>query len=587
MEISQVKLKGFRNFKDETINFANKTLIIGANDIGKSNLLHALRIILDRKLFEYDIEPQDYDFYAYEETNDLSILIKFKAVTEDCVKSKLKENVSDTDELYLSYSAHRDPITRSKSYKFSAGPSEDKLDGIESRSYLKVLNLKYISSNRDISSYIRKEKQNLLQGAKKKRDADDQKKDDEALVDIEKNLIKINEDVTNLSFIKNATESINKELNELSLHHAGHQTVFDVGASDTSNFINNIQLASKVNGKTLILGGEGRNNQIFLALWAARNQIQEEQLFEVTIYSIEEPEAHLHPHQQRKLAEYLSKILKGQVVITTHSPQITSEFSPNSIIRLYNEKYETKAANNGCAKIIEDAFIQFGYRLNIIPSEAFFADVVLLVEGPSEELLYKALAKEIKELGIDLDKLNISILMVDGVGFDTYIKILSELKIPWVMRTDNDLTKIPKKDEYRFAGIERGLQIFKAYFKDEQLGKLIDEKSSSLSGFKDTPSKEAIDIAKEFEEELKKYNIFFSKKDLENDLLSSEISDEIKKFLQVSDIQEAINLMQKRKATTMYNFLSNTVECLSKLKDNDITLPLKACKKIVEANLYG
>lgn len=88
MEISQVKLKGFRNFKDETINFCNKTLIIGANDIGKSNLLHALRILLDKNLYESQLEPQDSDFYAYEDTNDLSIIIKFKNVTEDCVICK-------------------------------------------------------------------------------------------------------------------------------------------------------------------------------------------------------------------------------------------------------------------------------------------------------------------------------------------------------------------------------------------------------------------------------------------------------------------------------------------------------------------
>lgn len=50
--ISHASIKGFRNFKDSEINLNEKTLVIGANDIGKSNLIYALRILLDKKLSE-------------------------------------------------------------------------------------------------------------------------------------------------------------------------------------------------------------------------------------------------------------------------------------------------------------------------------------------------------------------------------------------------------------------------------------------------------------------------------------------------------------------------------------------------------
>ena len=66
MKISEVKIKGFRNFKDETIKFKNHSLIMGENDIGKSNLIYALRILLDRSLSELDIEPLDSDFYVHD-----------------------------------------------------------------------------------------------------------------------------------------------------------------------------------------------------------------------------------------------------------------------------------------------------------------------------------------------------------------------------------------------------------------------------------------------------------------------------------------------------------------------------------------
>lgn len=83
------------------------------------------------------------------------------------------------------------------------------------------------------------------------------------------------------------------------------------------------------------------------------------------------------------------------------------------------------------------------------------------MEGQSELIFYKTLAKQID---IDLDRLNISILSVEGVGFKVYVKILAALKIGWVARTDNDIIKIPQKNEYRFAGVERGLELVKQSF---------------------------------------------------------------------------------------------------------------------------
>lgn len=64
MKIEQVILKGFRNYKDATINFNNNTLIIGENDVGKTNLIYALRLMLDRSLSEMDIEPSELDFHV-------------------------------------------------------------------------------------------------------------------------------------------------------------------------------------------------------------------------------------------------------------------------------------------------------------------------------------------------------------------------------------------------------------------------------------------------------------------------------------------------------------------------------------------
>ncbi len=82
------------------------------------------------------------------------------------------------------------------------------------------------------------------------------------------------------------------------------------------------------------------------------------------------------------------------------------------------------------------------FRSNALSSEVYFSDCVLLVEGSSEVIFYKALANQIN---VDLDKLNISILSVEGVGFKRYIELLEALNITWLVRTDNDYFKVTRK----------------------------------------------------------------------------------------------------------------------------------------------
>ena len=93
-------------------------------------------------------------------------------------------------------------------------------------------------------------------------------------------------------------------------------------------------------------------------------------------------EAGFHPFVQRKIADiinYTSWRDKKQFIITTHSPQIACEFSPNSMIKLYRKTAnESFAASNGCSNVVSEAFEKLNYRLNILPAEAFFANVVFL-----------------------------------------------------------------------------------------------------------------------------------------------------------------------------------------------------------------
>lgn len=203
------------------------------------------------------------------------------------------------------------------------------------------------------------------------------KADDVLYDEIEQKLQEVDAKIPQLSYVKNATSHLNEELDKLSIHNREQQIVFDTASTDVDRVIQNVSVTSKYGDKKMIIGGEGRVNQIYLSLWASQNQ-HTETSNEVSIICVEEPEAYLHPHQQRELAAYLGRTLQGQVILTSHSPYIVSEFTPNSIIRLYKEDtHDTLVASDGCSEEIAEGIEDFGYRMSVIPAEAFFSDCVI------------------------------------------------------------------------------------------------------------------------------------------------------------------------------------------------------------------
>ncbi|EFH9087507.1 ATP-dependent endonuclease, partial [Escherichia coli] len=256
-------------------------------------------------------------------------------------------------------------------------------DEISGRFYLKYLNLRYVNSQRDLAKYISTEKKHLLRLAQEMRNEEQVRKDENTLNELTNLLNDVNDKVKEISYVSTATEELNDELKKLSYNNEKISVMLDSGAIGVDQFIEKLELSSNTNGKKVMLGGDGFNNQVLLALWKAKSVREHDTENEVVIYCVEEPESHLYPHQQRKLSEYLISKLPGQSLVTTHSPQIAINYSPDSIIKICSYNGESYAASEGCSDCISNAWSGMGYRMSILPAEAFFANVVFLVEGPS------------------------------------------------------------------------------------------------------------------------------------------------------------------------------------------------------------
>jgi putative ATP-dependent endonuclease of OLD family len=565
MIIEKIKIEGFRNFSSLTTNLRESTLIIGANDVGKTNFIYAIRLLLDKSLSERDIEPEVTDFHISkngDQAEIFSIVIFFKDINEDAALSILKGNVSDNGCSVFKLVANRNTLD----YQILIGSNESEVGDVPSRFYLKYINMRYVQSQRDLKKFINIEKKQLLRLSQDSRAAPEAEADEQQLDKISCGLNIINERVRRLNYVKGSTSLVNNELKKLSHNYADYEVNLDSGAIKVHQFIDNLELGASTSGSQLLLGGDGRNNQILLALWKAKSEREFDPDNEVVFYCVEEPEAHLHPHQQRKLADYLIKELSGQTLITSHSPQIAARYKPDSIANLISKNNSTVAASDGCSDCISDTWDDMGYRMSILPAESFFSSCVFLVEGPSELLFYQELAAI---LDIDLDYYNITILSVDGVQFEVYTSILNALEIPWVMRTDNDVSKVPYKDEKNLAGINRCMKI-------SQL--------PLYPNYNEGTTADALvqnGVWAEVSQKINPIGIYLSKVDLESDL-ALEMPEELKAYSGKDTIDEAVKYIQTKKAIRMREFLLQNRAQLTSLNAGELVKPLNQAKMVAE-----
>jgi len=458
--IETVRISNFRSLKNIEAILGPLTVLVGANNCGKTSFLKALNLSIgvERRVITKD------DFYIAEkdsgEDKKIRIDIKIIPIDNNGVRgNEFEELWRDVefgelitlDSKDRQYVAFRTEIAFNvlkndyevKRYRIPEWQENSKdWETVEYADSLKAffpdIPLFFIDAQRDILEDLRNRASYLGKLISKV------KIDPEKLKELEGRIKELNDEIVGNSEILSHLKEKLKELSDTIQANGSGIDITPVNKKirDLSKGLNINFQDGKSESFPLEYHGMGTRSWASLLTfkayitWLAETYQKEGSNPYHPVLALEEPEAHLHPNAQRHLYSQLTTIT-GQKIISSHSPYIAGQCQLNQIRLFYKADDSPIISTFDDTGLSPEDIRRLNREILQTKGELFFSKAIVLFEGETEEQAFPIFAKSYWgkhpfELGIDF-------VGVGGSGnYLPFIRFCESFRIPWYILSDGE-----------------------------------------------------------------------------------------------------------------------------------------------------
>ncbi len=461
--LTSVRIRNFRCIKELTLDLGETTVLIGENNSGKTAVLKAIELCLDRLRGPSSRVFEEYDYHLVDEAasaekaNPIEIELRLGETAPDTLPVELREELADvlvlredgrretTLQVTSAYDADRTEFITEGVFLDDAENPMKPAAAVHMAALRRTAPVHFLSALRDAGKHFasRGPFWREFLAAKDLSQADRE--------DFEKELGELNQRLIEAHPPLSEVRDHLKRAQEVIVFGAGDPVTVDALPARASMLLSQarVNMASRQGAKIpLDRQGEGAQSLAVLLLFDAylRRRLGEGGDAVVPITILEEPEAHLHPAAVRLLLDAVQRF-PGQKILSTHSGDLLCGLDPESVRRLVYRDSAVRTYRAELGSLDEKNRQTFQRKIRRGRGDLLFARCWLVYEGETEAVLFSGVAEA---LGIDLDRHGIAHMQCSDINLASLIRIANQFGIPWYLVYDGD----KGRNKYERAAME-------------------------------------------------------------------------------------------------------------------------------------